>query len=189
MDVFRMGRKRRQHAPHGPLALKIDLLVFECLYEALDMRVVAPIPRAGHRPHESSFLKAFPMPARGVLGATVLVMDAAKERAAALEGGLQGSQRQSCLKDAARSVAHNVSGPSIRNDRRNGRLTTDLKVGQVLDPELIQSHGVIPARRFSYQPVPASCVLVPFQRVHHGGEWAAAREGRAAPASCCYVFR
>jgi hypothetical protein len=100
-------------------------------------------------------------------------VDAARERAAALEGGLQGDQRPSHVKDWARSVASNASGPRVQNDRQKGRLAADLKVRQVRDPELIRSR-----RRHSGPPirVPAGARIVrpnplkggvPRQRVRH----------------------
>ena len=64
IGVLQIGKKRRQEVPHGAIALLIDFLVFQCLHEALDIRVVVRIPRAGHGPCDPRFLKALPIVSR-----------------------------------------------------------------------------------------------------------------------------
>jgi hypothetical protein len=117
IGVFQIGRKRRRQVPLGAVALKLDLLVLACLYESLDTRVVVRIPRTGHGPNESRFLGASPIATQGVLGAAVRAMEATREWAAALEGALQGGQRQSRIKNGARRLANDASGPRVQNDR------------------------------------------------------------------------
>ncbi len=121
----------------GSIFPEIDLLDLDGLEKALGGSVVVGIALAGHADQEAVVAERLHIVVRGILDASIGVMNDPLGGTAICNGHLEGLQAQSGVDIARDGISHGAAGKEVQDDRQVHEGIADSYIGDVRRPGLV----------------------------------------------------